>query len=196
MDWNDRFMSLFRAAAERYLVNPHAGSERLFLPDEIEFLGSIGLRAEDMHHFIADYCTLGAPTPTSALLVAAQRRSFFLTVLRGISGNAKEVKQDELPAETDEYQEIAYLPRIIRKAEATLFGTLDKTLMFPDAKDREFLKTHGDIHPADFLDVVHAARGDRQKIISAVLTSINNTPSAAAAPPAAPTPQQGELPLS
>lgn len=195
MEWNDRFMTLFREAAERYLVNPHAGTERLLLPDEIEFIGSVGLRAEDMHHYIADYCTLGAPSPTTVLLVAAQRRSFFLTQQRGISGNAAELKADALPAETEEFQEIPYLPRIIRKAEATLFGTLDKTLLYPDAKDREFLQTHGALHPADFLALVSSARGDRQKIVSAVLAAMNAHPAAPSAPvPAAP--QQGELALS
>lgn len=193
MEWNDRYMTLFREAAERFLTNPHASTERFFLPDETEFLGSIGMKAEEMHHHIADYCTLGEPSPSTALLVAAQRRSFFLTTQRGISGNAAEVKAASLPAETEEFQEIPYLPRLIRKAEATLFGTLDKALHFPDAKDRDFLHTHGSIHPADFLALVSAARGDRQKIVSAVLAAMAAKP-AAPAPPA-PTPQQGELGL-
>lgn len=191
MEWNDRYMTLFREAAERYLTNPHASTERFFLPDETEFLSSIGMRAEEMHHHIADYCTLGEPSLSTALLVAAQRRSFFLTTQRGISGNAAEVKASSLPAETEEFQEIPYLPRLIRKAEATLFGTLDKALHFPDTKDRDFLRTHGGIHPADFLALVSAARGDRQKIVSAVLAAMAAKP----ATPAAPAPQQSELGL-
>lgn len=191
MEWNDRYMTLFREAAERFLMNPHASTERFFLPDEAEFLGSIGMKTEEMHHHIADYCTLGEPSPSTALLVAAQRRSFFLTTQRGISGNAAEVKAASLPAETEEFQEIPYLPRLIRKAEATLFGTLDKALHFPDAKDRDFLRTHGSIHPADFLALVSAARGDRQKIVSAVLSAMAAKPAA----PATPAPQQGELGL-
>lgn len=194
MEWNDRYMTLFREAAERFLTNPHTGTDRFFLPDETDFLSSIGLRAEDMHHVVADYCTLGEPSPSTALLVAAQRRAFFLTAQRGISGNAAEVKAASLPTESEEFQEIPYLPRLIRKAEATLFGTLDKTLMFPDAKDREFLRTHGGIHPADFLALASSARGDRQKIVSAVLTAMNSKPAATPATPA-PTPQQGELGL-
>lgn len=195
MEWNDRYMTLFREAAERFLTNPHAGTERFFLPDETEFLSSIGMRAEEMHHHIADYCTLGAPSPSTSLLVAAQRRSFFLTTQRGISGNAAEVKASTLPAETEEFQEIPYLPRLIRKAEATLFGTLDKALMFPDAKDRDFLTTHGGIHPADFLLLVCSARGDRQKIVSAVLAAINSRPATTPVPAAPAAPQQGELNL-
>lgn len=196
MEWNDRYMTLFREAAERFLSNPHAGADRLFLPDEVDFLTSVGLRAEEMHHIITDYCTLGAPSPSTALLVAAQRRSFFLTTQRGISGNAAEVKAATLPAETEEFQEIPYLPRIIRKAEATLFGTLDKALHFPDTKDREFLHTHGGIHPADFLALVSTARGDRQKIVSAVLSAMAAKPTPAAAGPAQAAPQQAELNLN
>lgn len=193
MEWNDRYMTLFREASERFLTNPHTSTERFFLPDETDFLSSIGMRAEEMHHHIADYCTHGEPSPSTALLVAAQRRSFFLTTQRGISGNAAEVKASTLPAETEEFQEIPYLPRLIRKAEATLFGTLDKALHFPDAKDCDFLRTHGGIHPADFLALVSTARGDRQKIVSAVLAAMAAKPTAPAPP--APTPQQGELGL-
>lgn len=191
MEWNDRFMTLFREAAERALINSHTSADRFFLPDETEFLASIGLRPEEMYHFIADYTTAGEPSPSCALLIAAIRRSFFLTTQRGISGNAAEVKAASLPAETEEFQEIAYLPRIIRKAEAMLFGTLDKALMYPDAKDREFLREHGRIHPADFLAQVGAARGDRQKMVSAVLTAMRNdtaTPASA--------PKQSELHLT
>lgn len=194
MEWNDRYMTLFREAAERFLTNPHVSTERFFLPDEAEFLSSVGMRTEEMHHHIADYCTLGEPSPSTALLVAAQRRSFFLTTQRGISGNAAEVKAATLPAETEEFQEIPYLPRLIRKAEATLFGTLDKSLSFPDAKDRDFLRSHGGIHPADFLALVSASRGDRQKIVSAVLAAMNSKPATPSAP--APAPQQGELGLN
>lgn len=196
MAWNDRLMTLFREAAERYLINPHTGAERFFLPDEAEFLLSIGLRTEDLYHLVVDYATLGEPSPSSALLIVAQRRTFFLTTQRGISGNTTEVKAAALPAETEEFQEIAYLPRIIRKAETMLFGTLDKNLMFPDAKDREFLRTHGGIHPADFLQLVSSAHGDRQKIVSAVLNAMRDKVATTAPAPAATPVAANELPLS
>lgn len=206
MEWNDRYMSLFREATERYLINPHTPAERFYLPDEVEFLGSIGSSTAEFHRFITDYATLGNPSPSTALLVAAQRRSFFLTTQRGISGNAAAVKASSLPPETEELQGIPYLALIIRKAEAKLFGTLEKSLMFPDEKDRKFLSEHGAIHPADFLALVGAARGDRQRIVSTVLHAMRAA-EAPAAPEPRPTampnlpqnielPQQGELPLS
>lgn len=211
MEWNDRFMMLFREAVERYHLNTRTPVDRFFLPEECDFLASIGQQPGELHGFIQDYAVLGEPSPSSALLIAATRRAFFLTAQRGISGNAAPVKAANLPPETDEFQEIAYLPRIIRKAEAKLFGTLDSAVMYPDAKDRQFLREHGDIHPNDFLQLVWSTRSDRQKIITAVLHAIQQqegqdnlpapspqpeTPEPTQAPaPAEQTPKQTELNL-
>ena len=94
--------------------------------------------------------------------------------MRGISGNAKPITAKDLPAETDEFQEIAYLPRIIRKAEAKLYGILAPEIMYGDEKDREFLRSHGNFHLADFLQLAAAARSDRQKLVSAVLNAMRS----------------------
>ena len=182
MEWNDRFMMLFREATERYLMNTRTPVERFFLPEECDFLASIGQQPAELHAFIQDYAMQGEPSPSSALLIAATRRAFFLTAQRGISGNAAPVKAASLPPETEEFQEIPYLPRIIRKAEAKLFGTLDPAVMYPDAKDRNFLRENGNIHPNDFLQLVWNTRSDRQKIITAVLHAIQQQESGSSAP--------------
>ncbi len=186
MEWNDRFMQIFREATERYHLNTRTPVDRFFLPEECDFLISIGQQPGELHGFIQDYAVLGEPSPSSALLIAATRRAFFLTAQRGISGNAAPVKAENLPPETDEFQEIAYLPRIIRKAEAKLFGTLEPRLMYPDTKDRQFLREHGDIHPNDFLQLVWNTRSDRQKIITAVLNAIQQQESRNTQEPSAP----------
>lgn len=186
MEWNDRFMQLYREATERYHLNTRTPVDRFFLPEECDFLAGIGQQPGELHGFIQDYAVLGEPSPSSALLIAATRRAFFLTAQRGISGNAAPVKAENLPPETDEFQEIAYLPRIIRKAEAKLFGTLEPRLMYPDAKDRQFLREHGDIHPNDFLQLVWNTRSDRQKIITAVLNAIQQQESRNTQEPSAP----------
>lgn len=172
MEWNDQFMRIFREAVERFHTNPRVQPATMFESAEVEFLSSIGYRPEEMYAYVADYAMTGAPTPSTALLIASVRRAFFLTTQRGIHGNAKPVTAAELPSELDEFQEIPYLPRIIRKAEAKLFGTLDPSIMFYNAEDRNFLKEHGNIHPADFLNVVWLARGDKQKIVSNVLNNM------------------------
>lgn len=192
MDWNDRFTELFKEAVERHQLNPRLGAERFFLPEECDFLESIGYRPEEMFGFVTDYATLGEPSPSLALLIASTRRSFFLTTQRGISGNAVPVRDADLPKEHEEFQEIPYLPRIIRKAEAKLFGTLDTGLMYPCAKDRQFLREHGNIHPDDFLHLVWHARGDRQKLVSAVLHAIQVEQEAATK--AAPEPHEESTP--
>ena len=174
MEWNDRFMLLFREAEERYLLNPQTPADRFYLPEEQDFLKSIGYQPAEMHGYVSEYATHGAPTPSTALLIAAVRRSYFLNAMRGMSGNAKPIKSNDLPAETEEFQEIPYLPRIIRKAEAKLFGILDPSIMYGDAADREFLRTHGNIHLADFLQLAASARSDRQRLVSAVLNAMRN----------------------
>ena len=182
-------MLLFRESVERYLLNSRTPVDRFFLPEECDFLAEIGHKPAELHGFIQDYAMLGEPSPSTALLIAATRRAFFLTTQRGISGNSAPVSQ--LPPETDEFQEIAYLPRIIRKAETKLFGSLDPSIMYPDAKDRRFLKEHGDIHPNDFLNLICTTRGDRQQIISAVLNAMRQQESKEAAT-AAPAPEEAE----
>lgn len=174
MEWNDRFMALFREAVERYLLNPQTPADRFYLPEEQNFLSTIGYQPAEMHGYVREYAEKGAPSPSTALLIAAVRRHYFLNAMRGISGNAKPITAADLPAETDEFQEIAYLPLIIRKAEAKLHGTLAADIMYGDAKDREFLRTHGDFHLADFLQLAAAARSDRQRLVSAVLNAMRS----------------------
>lgn len=174
MEWNDRFMTLFREAVERYLLNPQITAERFYMPEEQEFLKSIGYQPAEMHGYVREYAEKGAPSPSTALIIASVRRHYFLNAMRGISGNAKPITAKDLPAETDEFQGIAYLPRIIRKAEAKLYGILAPGIMYGDEKDREFLRTHGNFHLADFLQLAASARSDRQKLVSAVLNAMRN----------------------
>lgn len=197
MEWNDRLMTLIRECAERLLLAPRAQSEEFFLPDEREFLASIGVLPAAMLALLREYTTQGLPSPTTLLLVLAQRRAFFKTSQRGISGTAAAVKATALPPETEELQGMPYLPYLIRKAEAVLFGTLDPELFYPDAKDRQFLQENGAIHPADFLATVGSARGDRQRVVTYVLQAQRAQQEAAPTPPAAAvaTPTQGELSL-
>ncbi len=204
MEWNDRFMTLFKDAVERYHLRPQTAVERFFLPEELDFLASIGAGAAEMHSYVQEYATQGEPSPSTALLIAAARRSFFMTQLRGISGNAQPVRARDLPPENEEFQEIAYLPRIISKATAKLYGTLDPAVMYYCEKDRQFLREHGNIPPADFLYLTWTARGDKQKIVLHVLNAMNamreqaqrkdaESPTNTATPGTAPT--QQELPL-
>lgn len=166
-------MTLLKDAVARFHEQANAQPSSFFLPSECEFLAEIGYTPVEMFGYVKDYASTGDPSPSTILLIAATRRCFFITSQRGIFGNARPVTEADLPAEDEDFQEIKYLPRIMRKAEAKLHGTLGEDLMFYCAKDREFLRAHGDIHPADFLHLTWAAHGDRQRMITAVINAIN-----------------------
>lgn len=166
-------MTLLKDAVARFHEQQNVQPSTFFLPSECEFLAEIGYKPAEMFGYVRDYATLGDPSPATILLIAATRRCFFVTSQRGIFGNARPVTEADLPSEEEDFQEIKYLPRIMRKAEAKLHGTLGEDLMFYCAKDREFLRSHGDIHPADFLHLTWAAHGDRQRMITAVINAIN-----------------------
>ncbi len=69
-----------------------------------------------------------------------------------------------LPAKDAELEGIPWLPRLIDKAEAKLRGEMPADLMYDCGGDRQFFKKH-DRHPADFLRVTWAAKGDARKIL-------------------------------
>lgn len=168
MEWNDKFMQMFTEAVYRYHEQTRPMVDHFFLPEEVSLLASIGYNPYEMFDYVEDYATKGDPSPSTVLLIAAARRAFFMTVQRGMAGGAQ-LREIDLPRETEEFQDIAYLPRIIRKAEAKLYGTLPRNVMYYCPKDRAFLRSHGDIHPADFLYLVWRAHGDKQKVVSYVL---------------------------
>lgn len=171
MEWNDRFMQLFTESVYRYHEPMRPSVERFFLPEETELLASIGYTPEEMYDYVRDFAVQGEPSPSTVLLIAAARRAFFTVVQRGIMSNTT-LRECDLPRESEGFQDIAYLPRIISKAEAKLDGTLPKTVMYYCEKDRAFLRSHGDIHPADFLYVVWWSHRDKQKVVSYVLRAM------------------------
>lgn len=197
MEWDNTFMILLKDAVARYHEQPNAPAASFFLPAECDFLAEIGYTPAEMYGYVRDYATMGDPSPSTILLIAATRRCFFITSQRGIFGNARPVTEADLPSEDEDFQEIRYLPRIMRKAEAKLHGTLSSDLMYYCAKDREFLRSHGDIHPADFLHLTWAAHGDRQRMITAVINAMNaaHKKNPAKQMPAMPKAVQSELQL-
>lgn len=162
-------MQILNEAVYRYHEQTSHVVKDFFSPDEVEFMASIGCTPHEMFAYVKDYATLGDPSPSTILLIAAMRRVFFMKELRGKAGTTALLKESEMPREWEKFHDIAYLPRIICKADAKLHGTLPQNVMYYCAKDREFLRSHGAIPPEDFLDVVWKARGDKQKVVSYVL---------------------------
>ncbi|MES2439323.1 MAG: DUF5069 domain-containing protein [Verrucomicrobiota bacterium] len=162
MSWNDRFLTLF----SRCLAAFESGDtdfEKYYTCEESAFLASIGCKPREFFDFVEDFGSEGEPSISTALLIAAVRRDYFLTVQKGIPSD-KVLTRDDVPSFGDELEGMAYLPRILAKGRAKLRGELDPDLMFDCGGDRNFLKKHGDIHPADFLRHLWASGDDDGKI--------------------------------
>lgn len=169
MMWNDVFNDVFRDSVTRYHQG-HRNVDTFFTEKEYLFLSSIGYKPVDLYDYVEDYANNGEPTPTTILLIASVRRDYFLTIQHGQHATEPMVMAANLPTAGDKLKGIAYLPRIMMKAQAKLRGSLPPDVMYNCTLDRQFLKEHGDIHPADFLRVVWAAKGDDEKVAEFVLS--------------------------
>ena len=165
MLWSDQFPTLFDRCCGFY-----RGGNRDFTtyygPDDAAFLASIGHQPREFFDFIEDYCDEGHPSPATALLVASVRRDYFLVVQNGRFADGPKLGRDDVPTFGEDFEGLAYLPRILAKAQAKLEGRLDPDLMFGCGGDRNFLRKHGNLHPADFLRRVWAADGDAHELLA------------------------------
>ena len=169
MTWNERFLELFRRCLAKY-QSGNSDFNSYYSDDDLSFLASIGYKPRELFDFVEDLADEGVPAESTALLIAAVRRDY-LQVIQNGEHSSKEYGSNDVPAREEELEGIAYLPRIIAKAEAKLRGELDPNLMFSCGGDRGFLSRHGEIHPADFLRRVWAADGDHQQIADFVKAS-------------------------
>lgn len=163
--WDSYFVELFDACVDEY----DAGNKDFpswFSDEDLDFLDSIGHTPREFFDFVEDNVTSdgAGPTGTTALLVAAVRRDYFLVVQKGVRSTSV-IPASYLPPKTAELAGHVWLPRIIAKARAKLQGRLDDDTMYCCGGDRAFLSRHN-IHPADFLRAVWAAGDDDQKIIA------------------------------
>jgi hypothetical protein len=72
---------------------------------------------------------------------------------------------DDLPPKDAEVEGIAWLPRLIPKAEAKLRGEMPPDLMYGCGGDRKFFKTHH-VDAADFLQKVWDTSGNQADIVA------------------------------
>lgn len=162
MSWNDTFMELFTRCTNAYQAGKF-DYKKDYSPQDLAFLGSIGYKPREFFDFIEDFCDEGQPSPTTALLIAAARRDYFLVEQHGKASD-KIITRDDLPGFGEELDGIPYLPRILTKARGKLRGELDPDVMFGCGGDRNFLAKNGHIHAADFLRHVWSAGSNDQKI--------------------------------
>jgi hypothetical protein len=165
MHWNDTFLALFDRCVAAYRAG-NRDLESYYSPPDLAFLSEIGCRTREFFDFVEDFCEDNTPSPTTALLVAAVRRDYFLTVQKGEPADGPDLTRDDVPTFGEDLEGIHYLPRILAKARAKLRGKLDPDLMYGCGGDRNFLRKHGNLHPADFLRQVWAAREDNHKVLA------------------------------
>lgn len=165
--WDSYFVELFDACVDEY-DDGNKDFESWYSDQDHEFLKSIGYTPREFFDFVEDNVTSGGEEPTAitALLIAAVRRDYFLTIQKGIPSE-RIVPTSDLPPKTADFAGFVWLPRIIAKARAKLRGEMDPDTMYCCGGDRAFLSKY-DIHPADFLRVVWAAHDDDQKIVEYV----------------------------
>ena len=171
MTWNDQFLALQNKCIELY-QSGNQDFTTYYTPEDLAFLASIGCQTREFFDFVEDLVDEGQPTASTAVLIAAVRRDYFLVVQDSKESSAV-ISRDDLPTFGDTLEGISYLPRIIKKAEAKLKGELHPDIMFGCGGDRNFLAKNGNIHPADFLRRVWAADGDHSKIAAFVKASAN-----------------------
>lgn len=164
MTWNDRFLTLFDRCLAAY-QSGETDFQKYYTCEDRTFLDSIGYQPREFFDFIEDFGDGGVPTISTALLVAAVRRDYFLTVQKGVTSDIKLTGAD-VPTFGEELAGMAYLPRILAKGRAKLRGELDPDLMFGCGGDRNFLKKNGDLDMADFLRHLWAAGDDDQKMVT------------------------------
>ena len=135
MTWNDYFLTLFDSCCATYRGGGRDFA-KFYTGEDRAFLTTIGYQPREFFDFVEDCCEEGTPSASTALLVAAVRRDYFLTVQNGVTSQ-KVLSRDELPSFGQTLEGIAYLPRILSKARAKLRGELDPDIMFGCGGDRD-----------------------------------------------------------
>jgi hypothetical protein len=167
--WYLPLKTIFDEAIRNY-ESGKRGPAKLFKAAQVKYFASIGHTPQEVYDFVEDYVTSNGEVDwETVLLIAAVRRDYWLTIQKGSTRALKRIDSDTLPAKTDKLGGIAWLPRLIEKAEAKLRGQMPDELMYDCGGDRKFFNVH-QIHPADFLRVVWAANGNEKKVLKYVKT--------------------------
>ncbi|MFV0337797.1 MAG: hypothetical protein ACK5LK_06090 [Chthoniobacterales bacterium] len=164
LDWTQTLRKLYARMLKLYQTSATNAADSLTF-EEKKFLAGIGLTPIQLIDYVEDVARAGEPSWEMYLLLAAERRDYFLFVQNSVTSSEK-IDNSDIPAKKDELGGISWLPRIIYKAEHFLKGRLDAELMFGCGGDRPFLKSHG-LNLADFLRMVRALDGDPEKVLGA-----------------------------
>jgi hypothetical protein len=143
-----------RTAYERGCRDPHA----LLDSDDFQILRSHGISPQFLYDCVDDLSRYGDPSAETFQELASIRSEYFRDVLHS-APPPPVVNECELPPKAQEFDGIAWLPRIIKKAQCFLNGCLCPEIMYGCAGDRSFLASHKKTLP-DFLAKVRDSGGD------------------------------------
>ncbi len=124
----------------------------------LDFLKSIGVSTQFLFDCVDDLSRYGEPSQDTFLALCDIRAGYFRDVMKGAPA-PRTVEECELPPKKQEFDGMAWLPRIIRKAQCFLTGCLCPDIMYGCAGDRGFLAGHGVTLP-DFLVRVRDTDGN------------------------------------
>jgi len=138
-------------------------AESFLTSEERSELGAIGIAPIHLFDFADDFLKYGDPQWETFLLVASARRDYFLYELGGKPA-ASQLREEDLPPKKEALEGYVWLPRIVRKAQSFLEGTLPTEIMYGCGGDRNFLREH-DLHMGEFLRMVWASHGNASKLL-------------------------------
>lgn len=135
----------------------------ILAPADLEALAKLGISAQSLYDAVDDFARYGEPDKAVFVELAQMRADYFHTTLQG-RPPSRIVQESELPPKSVEFEGVAWLPRIIRKAQCFLEGSLCDDIMYGCAGDRSFLKKYNATLPV-FLAVVRDTQGDPAKAL-------------------------------
>lgn len=168
ISWEQQFRQVYDRGVAAWRAGKQSPST-MFSREDIAFLATIGCTAQELFDFVDDGLHYDDLDYATTLAVAAIRRDYFLSVMKG-KPSGRKVSMDSLPAKTAEAEGIAWLPRLIVKARVKLRGEMPDDLMYGCAGDRPFLRKMKMDLPG-FLKLVWECGDDDRRIINAVKKS-------------------------
>ncbi len=142
-------------------ANYRAGSRepsQILSAEDFEALVKLGVAPQCLYDAVDDLARYGEPGKAVFVELAQMRADFFQITLEG-RPPSRIVEERELPPKSTEFEGVSWLPRIIRKAQCFLEGSLCDDIMYGCSGDRAFLKKYNATLPS-FLAVVRDTHGD------------------------------------
>lgn len=141
-------------------------ADKLAPREDVEFLATLGVSPQVLLDYVEDFARHEEPDCATFLRVVEIRCDYFRKVQKGISA-CRIVQEPDLPLREEEWEGIAWLPRITQKARCFLEGTLCKEVMYGCSGDRGFLRKFLLTLPG-FLETVKESGEDTAKILQHV----------------------------